>query len=119
MQTQNLNKTLINDTMLNIYVKPSLDWHLEDDNFDVNSTLNLTWSVLEFKDDFLDLVLDFSHPLKISPNLVRDSLVVHFYNHSELFLSKNFQTLSPESRFITGELPKQVDSEMEGTRILS
>lgn len=48
IQTQHLNKSYINDTMLDIYVQPSLDWHLQDENFDVNSTLNLTWSVLDF-----------------------------------------------------------------------
>ena len=63
MQTEYLNKSCINSTVLDIYVKPSNDWHLYDENFDANTTLNFTWEVETFEKDLMDLILNFTNPL--------------------------------------------------------
>lgn len=63
MQTEHLNKTWINSTVFDIYVKPSNDWHLYDENFDLNTTLNFTWTLETFGKDYMDLILNFTNPL--------------------------------------------------------
>ena len=63
METQYLNISHINSTMLDIYVKPSEDWHEYDESFKVNSTLNLTWKAESYQDNYLDLSLKFNNPL--------------------------------------------------------
>ena len=87
MRSEHLNISDINSTMLDIYVRPSQDWHKDDESFDSNSTLNFTWVVERYEEDFLDLSLNFTNPLKISPNLIRDLLVVSIKNNSEFFIS--------------------------------
>ena len=43
MRTQDFNLSNINQSVLDIYVKPSNDRHLDDDDFKLSS-INLTWS---------------------------------------------------------------------------
>jgi len=63
MQTENFNKSSINTTVLDVYIQPSNDWHLDDQNYEANSTLNFTWTVEAYEEDFMDLAMDFTNPL--------------------------------------------------------
>ena len=63
MESQHLNISHINRTMLDIYVKPSEDWHLDEESFDANSTLNFTWAAEKYEGQYLDLSLKFENPL--------------------------------------------------------
>lgn len=67
---------MINETVLDVYVEPAQDRHLED-NFDL-STVNLTWSVIIYEGNLLQLQCYFNNPTEISPLSEQDVLVVHF-----------------------------------------
>jgi hypothetical protein len=49
MSTENLNITDLNGTFLDIYVKPSNDWHLYEEGFEVYPKLNLTWVIDKYE----------------------------------------------------------------------
>jgi hypothetical protein len=67
MSTQYIEITHINLTIVDIYVKPSNDWHLWDDTFDPTSSLNLTWAVDKYEGKQMDINITFLNPLWISP----------------------------------------------------
>ena len=41
------NLTCLNSTMIDIYLVPNLDWHLNNEKFDLTK-LNLTWNITEY-----------------------------------------------------------------------
>ena len=49
----------------------------------------------------------------------RDLVVVHIKNHSKLFVSKDFQTLSNQSLIMEAEMPKLLKDEMNGVETVS
>ena len=51
--------------------------------------------------------------------MIRDLVVVHIKNHSELFVSKDFQILSNESLIMKAEMPKLLKDEMYGVETVS
>jgi len=70
------NHTWINNTILDLYVKPS--GGREDDEGFILSDLNFTWYAARLEGARLDLQLDFHNPFEISPAGVMDDLRVHF-----------------------------------------
>ena len=56
------------------------------------------------------LNLTFFDPVQISPNVLRDLLVIHVKNISDIFYARDFRVLHPENRTIIGEVPKQMNS---------
>jgi hypothetical protein len=73
------NLTLLNSSLINMYVIPIDARHLEDLNFNI-SKLNFTWEPVSFKKDVLEIQLYFECPTCISPNLQQDRIVVDLRN---------------------------------------
>ena len=48
MMTKNVNLTSIDSSIVDVYLKPSNDWHIYDEGFEVSPNLNFTWQVVEF-----------------------------------------------------------------------
>jgi len=71
MKTDGLNLTHINDTVIDLYIVPSNDWHLEKADFNM-STLNFTWHVVNYTGDTLDIKITFNAPIDISPRKIQD-----------------------------------------------
>ena len=59
------NLSLLNSSVLDIYIKPAYDRHEEID-FKMSS-LNLTWKATYFKDNILKIKMVFNNPVSISP----------------------------------------------------
>ena len=79
------NISLINDTMIDIYINTTLNEN--DENYNPN-VFNLTWEVLSFVDNILKFQLEFENPLKISSVFPQDKIVVHLKQDArELFHS--------------------------------
>ena len=87
MKTENINKTLINSTLIDVYIQPSDDWHLYDESYIVNQTLNCTWEVSEYENSTMILNLTLLNPLHVSPNIRQDKLFVHFREIGIYFIS--------------------------------
>ena len=66
MKNESLNFTHINTTIIDMYVQPALDWHIQEPNF-TNSLLNFTWNVTKYENDFMMFKLNFTDPLVLSP----------------------------------------------------
>lgn len=54
---------MINQTIIDIYVQPSNDWHLSDDIFDYNSTLNCSWVIHKYEGKQMEINVSFENPL--------------------------------------------------------
>ena len=106
MMTNNMNLTQLNETQMDLYLKPSKDWHIYEEGFEVSPKLNFTWKVVEFDDDLMAINLTFSSAIDISPKVVRDSVVIHFKNASQWLRSADGTELDPEYLTIYGEVPK-------------
>jgi len=70
------NHTWINQTILDLYVKPAYGREWEE-TFNV-SDLNFTWYAPSLRGNRLDLMLSFYKPFEISPGGFMDILKVHF-----------------------------------------
>ena len=113
MQTDHLNLTNINSTYLDLYIMPSEDWHVYDNTFSIdpqtnmtNPCLNFTWEVFKYKDDQMFFNLTFIDHVEVSPQVLRDSLVIHVKNVSDIFYARDFRVLHPDNRTLYGEIPK-------------
>lgn len=60
------NLSLINSTLIDMYIQPFEDWHLYEDGFNI-SLFNFTWKVISLEDDLMEIQLNFNHPNAISP----------------------------------------------------
>lgn len=117
MQTDHVNLTTINSTFLDLYIEPSEDWHLFDDPFSIDPatnmttpSLNFTWEVISYKRDQMVFNLTFIDPVQISPKVLRDNLVIHVKNVSDIFYARDFRVLHPDNRTLFGEVPKQMNT---------
>lgn len=66
MKNEGLNLTLLNDTIMDLYLEPRDDWATFKSGFNM-SFLNFTWNVTEYKLDFMIIKLQFVNPYEISP----------------------------------------------------
>ena len=66
MKVKDVNLTNINETNIDFYIAPSNDWHLGETNFNILS-LNFTWNVTEYLQNYMKIKLTFNNPLEISP----------------------------------------------------
>jgi hypothetical protein len=89
MRNNSVNITHLNHTVLDIYLEPEGDWHLEKGNS--LAQLNFTWNVTEYTSERLFIKLNFSHPLSISPKQIQDTLVVHIKERRDFFVSSTLQ----------------------------
>jgi len=71
--------SLINDTVLDVYILPALDRHLDDPTFDPSS-IELDWVAHSFEDKDLVLNVTFKNANAISPLEEQDRLVIEFKN---------------------------------------
>jgi hypothetical protein len=64
MSTKYLNMTHINETIADIYVMPSNNWHLYEDDgeYAVDPNLNLTWVVHSYGNKTMKVNLSFLNP---------------------------------------------------------
>jgi len=88
------NLSWYNSSSVEIYVEPALKRH-EESGFNISS-LNFTWEVVKFSPEQLDLQLNFSEPIAISPLDIQDELVLRILD-SSLFFSLQTQTELHES----------------------
>lgn len=98
--------------MLDIYIKPANDRHLDVDDFNFTA-LNFTWNTTDILDNQLVLQLYFHDPLSISPNIDQDRIVVSLRNDSfvHLFTSKEFKkTLHRNWWTIDSNIGKQMEA---------
>jgi len=108
MKKLGMNLTEIDDKLMEVYVKPSNDWHLYERDFNVSPALNLTWKVFSFEKDTMILDLMFNSSLDISPKTMRDSLVIHFKNSFLWLITIDGRVLEPIYETIEADLPKQM-----------
>lgn len=87
MKTYHFNKTDINSSICDIYVKPSNDWHKNKENFNI-STLNFTWNITHFEKDKMVVKLIFNNPEEISPLIEQDKIVFHILEIKHFFISE-------------------------------
>ena len=108
--------SLIDDTVLDVYVLPALNRHLEDPTFD-NSTIELTWVVDSFKDKDLVLNITFKNAMAISPLQIQDRLVIEFKNltwpydpKNEIIYAKDIgKTIDDSYRVISRAIQRQLE----------
>ena len=108
--------SLIDDTVLDIYVLPALNRHLEDPTFD-HSTIELTWVVDSFEDKDLVLNITFKNAMAISPLQIQDRLVIEFKNltwpydpKNEIIYTKDIgKTIDDSYRVISRAIQRQLE----------
>ena len=84
-----------------MYIIPFDNWHEDEEGFEIDPSLNFTWNVTSFADQYMNLTLNFSQPQWVSPLYIRDQLVIHFFeNASNFFISDDFLQLQKENRTI-------------------
>lgn len=100
MNTEHLNLTDLDSTVIDLYIVPYNNWHLDEDNFKVYPSLNFTWIIHSFKDKYLKLNLTFYEPIQISPREVQDMMIFHiivpeFFTTGLTFkmIDENYRTL--------------------------
>ena len=76
MSTEMIDLSWINSTILDMYIVPHKDWHLDYDDFNV-SLLNFTWKTISFAGNRITFDLTFNSPPDISPKRIFDNLVWH------------------------------------------
>ena len=81
------NLTHLNSSVIDMYIEPNLDWHVNKENFNM-SFLNFTFNATEFNNNTLVFNLNFNEPLAISPNLHSDVLVWHIKDLNDFFISE-------------------------------
>ena len=83
---------MLNESTLDVYIEVSEERKSSSD-FNA-SKLNLTWQTVEFSENKLEVQLNLSNPLAISPKKKRDELVVTFkdqlYDKDDLPLASSF-----------------------------
>ena len=108
MLTSGFNLTELNEEVLDLYVKPAKDYHLEDFNFNL-SQLNLTWQADSYGGKTLKLNISFFDPISISPLPEQDMLILHVRQPAPYFLSKETMgLLSEDHRTLQIKLRKQM-----------
>ena len=105
----NLNKTIID-----IWVEPYNDWHLDnDDENPFNMTkLNFTWEAQKFEQDntYLYIKLKFISPAYISPKRKYDKLVIDFKRNDTMVSILN-ETLHQDSIVLKYKIRKQMPND--------
>ena len=79
------NHSLLNDTIVDIYVRPS-EARMNEEDFNI-SLFNLTYNVTKYEEDSLDIQLYFDNALEMSRNINQDMLVFHVKNRDPFFTS--------------------------------
>jgi hypothetical protein len=54
-----------------------------------SSQLNLTWNLISYQNDRMNINLTFNNPLEISPNIEQDQLTIFFDSSCELIKCLN------------------------------
>ena len=80
--------SLIDDKVLDVYVLPALNRHLEDPTFK-SSDIELEWVAHSFVDKDLVLNVTFMNANAISPLELQDRLVIEFKNQTWPYDPKN------------------------------
>lgn len=101
---------LIDDSVVDIYVRPSNQRQNEDDLIEASKNLNLTWVVDSFQDKTLRFDITFNNSYEISQNMEQDDLIVHFKDLKTYFISKKFlKDLDQNYTTLKTAIPKQVE----------
>ena len=75
--------SLLNQTSMDLYIRPALSRHKSND-FDPASVA-LTWQVVSFKDTLMQVQLNFTNPIAISPLPTFDEIVFNITDPSLLY----------------------------------
>jgi hypothetical protein len=103
----NVNITQIDDSVLSLYIIPADG---RDTELDFNaSSLNFTWKVTDFTAKYMDIKLNFSSPLSISPLLIQDTLIVKFKDLNFFYSLEVNDFLDSRYRILSTPLKKQVE----------
>ena len=81
---------LNNITLIQMYIIPNQDWHVEYESFNM-SKLNFTWNCIGFKNKMLIFSLKFNNPLEISPKSVQDKILINLSKAVELGYIKSYE----------------------------
>lgn len=111
MSTEGLNLTELNSSVAEIYLKPNKDWHFHTENFSISS-LNFTWKTISYSNTTLQLFLNFTDPLAISPKPIYDQIFININDtmpsFREFFVSKSEVELHRNYTVLSRSIPKQV-----------
>jgi len=80
--------SLIDETVLDVYILPALNRHLEDPTFKP-SDIELEWVAHSFEDKDLVLNVAFKNAKAMSPLKIQDRLVIQFKNLTWPYDPKN------------------------------
>mmetsp|Transcript_6152 Transcript_6152/g.9892 ORF Transcript_6152/g.9892 Transcript_6152/m.9892 type:complete len:366 (+) Transcript_6152:3401-4498(+) len=109
METDGLNLTQLNSTLLDIYLEPAQNWHLEEGKDFSVDVLNLTWTVSSYEGTRLLLKLNFTSPAYVSKLIVQDTMVVHVREPRHFFMSReHLVDLSEDHRTLSSKIRKQM-----------
>jgi hypothetical protein len=72
------------------------------------SKLKLVWEAKSFDGVKLELKINFTNPIYISPNAVQDSLIVRFQNVSQITADKTREPLDKISWVLITNIQKQM-----------
>jgi len=104
----NFNITLLNETNIMMYLLPSNDRHLDQDEFELES-LNFTWKTVSYWNDTATFLLDWNCPSCISVEPDFDFLLVNFTNATKegmIFRPDNMDKLHKDWRILTHKVPR-------------
>ncbi len=74
-----------------------------------SSQLNLTWNLISYQNDTMNINLTFNNPLEISPNIDQDQLNIFFNSSKELINCLNSNqsiNLGNDSLTLSSDIPK-------------
>lgn len=74
MRTEGFKISLINTTVLDVFINPAFNRHLED-GFNITK-LNMTWNATKYSGKLLQLQLYFFNPPMVSSEVTPDKIVV-------------------------------------------
>ena len=108
--------SLIDDTVLDVYVLPALNRHLEDPTFKP-SDIELEWVAHSFEDKDLVLNVAFKNAKAMSPLKIQDRLVIQFKNltwpydpKNEIIYAKDIgKTIDDSYRVISRPIQRQLE----------
>jgi len=89
------NISFINSTVLDLKLNPAA-LRNQADGFN-ESLLNFTWKPVRIFNQYLELQVNFTHPLSISPLVVQDQLIIEFKDAEYFYSSELNKTLHRDS----------------------
>ena len=97
----NFTREYLNTTFVDIFVTP-IDLYDSAPQRDIN----LTWEVVSFGNQTLEIQLNYSSPLDISSQKKYDNLTFHVINSTDIFRSESGLLLDEQSKNVTQRIKR-------------